>query len=87
MENTFATDLSDSQLAQLNEILDRCLVDLQKAHAQLVRDESQFQQTQAEIEAITARSERGNLDADSMIIDDVTDLPERLPGIYRRLTT
>lgn len=67
MENTFATDLSDSHLAQLNEILDRCLADLQKAHAQLVKGESQFQQTQAEIEAITARSERGNLDVEQIL--------------------
>lgn len=67
MENAFAADLSDSQLAQLNEILDRCLADLQTAHTKLVRDEAQFQQTQAEIAAIIARSEREKLDVEQIL--------------------
>jgi hypothetical protein len=67
MESTFATEMSESQQAQLNEILDRCLADLQLAHAQLVKEEAQFQQTQAEMAALAARSEREKLDVEQIL--------------------
>lgn len=67
MENTFATEMNENQQAQLNAILDRCLADLQAAHAQLLRDEAQFQQTQAELAAAAARSEREKWDVEQIL--------------------
>ena len=73
MESTFFTEMNESEKAQLNQILDRCLTDLQAAHAQLVKGEAQFQQTQAEIAASVARTERGKWDVEQIIRDSQMD--------------
>jgi hypothetical protein len=73
MEDTFATEMNESQQAQLNAILDRCLTDLQSAHAQLLRDEAQFQQTQAELAEAAARSEREKWDVEQILRDSQMD--------------
>lgn len=69
MESTFFTEMNESEKAQLEKILDRCLADLQAAHAQLVIGEAQFQQTQAEIAASFARREKEKWDVEQIIRD------------------
>ena len=69
MEDILFTDMNESEKAQLEKILDRCLADMQAAHAYLVKGEAQFQETQAEIEATLARREKETWDVEQILRD------------------
>ena len=69
MEDVLFTGMNESEKAQLEKILDRCIADMQTAHAYLVKGEVQFQETQAEIEATLARREKETWDVEQILRD------------------
>ncbi len=69
MEDILLAEINESDKAQLEKILDRCIADMQAAHAYLVKGEAQFQETQAEIEATLARREKETWDVEQILRD------------------
>ena len=69
MEDVLFTGMNESEKAQLEKILDRCIADMKAAHAYLVKGEAQFQQTQAEIEALLAQPQKGRINVEQILRD------------------
>ena len=61
MEETIKLEVTKAEAEQFQSLIEQCLMAMQKAQAEISRDEVEFQRLKSETEAIIARLGKGAL--------------------------